>query len=131
MCSTNPDQTSLNFIAVIKYTESSKEGDCIQVGGAISRCANYFVWPSEWYNDAQNGNTYTALIDVSAANYQWSGGYYTICLGNSDLTTAYATFIGDISFPDLVSGQAPLEVTSEVGEVLEVSFLYLLEVIVC
>lgn len=108
---------------MIKYAGALTQGDCIQVGGAVERCANYFVWPSEWYNDAQNGNTYTALIDVSAVNYAWSPGEYTICLGNSDTTTAYATFIGELSFPDLVSQQAPLEVTSEVGEILEVDVL--------
>jgi hypothetical protein len=120
--STNPDQISLNFVAVIKYADAATQGDCIQVGGAVERCVNYFTWPSTWYTDAQNGNTYTALVDVSGANYARAPGAYTICIGNSDTTEAFATFTGDISFPALVSEQMPLEVTSDVGEILEVSF---------
>lgn len=107
---------------MIKYTTALVQGDCIQVGGAVERCANYFVWPSQWYTDAQNGNTYTAVIDVSGSNYNWPSGDYTICLGNSDTTTAYATFIGELSFPDLVSKPTPpaVAVSSSYGEVLAV-----------
>lgn len=76
--STNPDQISLNFVAVIKYADAATQGDCIQVGGAVERCTNYFTWPSAWYTDAQNGDTYTALVDVSGANYAWAAGAYTV-----------------------------------------------------
>jgi hypothetical protein len=45
-----------------------------------------------------------------------------VCFADASLDTAsYASFDGAISFPDLRSSQA-LAVTSEVGEVLEVSF---------
>jgi hypothetical protein len=76
--STNPEQISLNFVAVIKYADAATQGDCIQVGGAVERCVNYFTWPSTWYTDAQNGNTYTALVDVSGANYARAPGAYTV-----------------------------------------------------
>lgn len=80
MFSTNPDQISTNFIAVIKYAGPLEAGDCIQVGGAIERCNNYFTWPANWYTDADNGLTFTALVDVSSANYQWPAGEYTVSI---------------------------------------------------
>ncbi len=78
--STNPDQVSTNFVAVIKYVGPIEAGDCIQVGGAIERCKNFFVWPSNWYTDASNGLIFTALVDVSSANYVWPSGKYTVSL---------------------------------------------------
>jgi hypothetical protein len=120
--STNIDQVSTNFVAVLKYATSIEAGDCIQIGGNIERCNNFFSWPAAWYTDAQRGVTYQAVVDVSSANYKWDAGEYQICVGNSQLEDASVTFIGNISFPDLTSAVQPLEITSEVGEVLEVSF---------
>ena len=76
--STNPDQISTNFVAVIKYAGALESGDCIQIGGAVERCKYFFVWPPNWYTDASNGLTFTALVDVSSANYVWSTGEYTV-----------------------------------------------------
>lgn len=119
--STNPDQISLGFVAVIKYAGATEQGNCIQVGGTFERCANYFVWPSTWYTDAQNGQKYTAVIDVSSANYNWPIGDYKICLGNSDTTNAYVTFAGELSFPDLITQTPPpIAVSSSYGEILAV-----------
>lgn len=72
----------MNFVAVIKYAAALTAGDCIQVGGAVERCSNYFVWPSTWYTDAGNGKTFNALVDVSSANYVWGAGEYQV---NQDL----------------------------------------------
>ena len=77
MCSTDVDKTSTTFVSAIKYT-SADEGDCIQIGGQIEQCAHLYSWPEEWTQDAVSGNTYSAVIDVTDANYTWPPGYYTV-----------------------------------------------------
>lgn len=67
----------------IKY-QTAAVADCIQVGkinylgGQPERCSYYFDWPTTWTQSAKSGQTYTALVDVSSANYQWPAGPYTV-----------------------------------------------------
>ena len=75
--SSDPDKSSTTFIAAIKYT-SADVGDCIQIGGQIEQCSHLYSWPEEWTQDAVSGNTYSAVIDVTDANYTWPPGYYTV-----------------------------------------------------
>jgi hypothetical protein len=81
--STDPLQTSVDFVAVIKYA-SAEVADCIQIGrfnyfgGNGERCKNFFEWPEDWNNNAVSGNTYSAVVDVSSANYSWPTGVYTV-----------------------------------------------------
>jgi hypothetical protein len=117
---------SVDFVAVLKYT-SAAEADCIQVGkfnffgGDGERCNNYFDWPANWNANAGNG-TYSALIDVSSANYEFAPGDYTICFGDGNVASTVEKFVGTASFPNLISENSPIEVTSEWGETLDVAF---------
>jgi hypothetical protein len=67
----------------IKYS-SAAVADCIQIGrinylgGQPERCTNIFDWPTEWTEAAKSGQTYTASVDVSSANYEWPAGAYTV-----------------------------------------------------
>lgn len=67
----------------IKYTTAAV-ADCIQIGrisylgGQPERCTYVFDWPTDWTENAKSGQTYTASIDVSSANYQWPAGAYTV-----------------------------------------------------
>jgi hypothetical protein len=81
--STDPLQTSVDFVAVIKYNDADV-ADCIQVGkfnyfgGNGERCNNYFDWPTNWNQNAVSGASYSALVDVSTAKYTRPAGYYTV-----------------------------------------------------
>lgn len=125
--STDLEQTSVDYVTVIKYS-SAEIGNCIQVGkfnfigGDGERCNNYFDWPTEWNTDARSGNTYTANVDVSSANYVFPEGEYTICMGDGNVATAYDTYIGNVTYPGLITKPKPLVVTSEIGETLTVSY---------
>ncbi len=70
---------------VIKY-QSAAVGDCIQIGkisylgGQPERCTYLFDWPTSWTESAKSGQTYTASVDVSSANYQWPAGPYIVSI---------------------------------------------------
>jgi hypothetical protein len=87
---TDPTQTSVDFVTVIKYT-SAGTADCIQIGqfkylgGNGERCSHYYDWPTEWNTGATSGTTYTATVDVSSAGYNYAQGDYTICFGDGNL----------------------------------------------
>lgn len=72
------DATSaVDLLFVAKYV-AAPLGNCIQIGGSVERCNNLFPWPTEWNQDAVNGQLYTANIDVSAAQYNWPEGQYQV-----------------------------------------------------
>ena len=72
------DTTStVDLLFVLKYV-TAPLGNCIQIGGSVEKCSNLFVWPDEWNTDAVNGQLYTANVDVSSANYDWSEGQYQV-----------------------------------------------------
>jgi hypothetical protein len=70
-------------VVAIKYS-SAAVADCIQIGrigylgGSPERCTNVFDWPTDWTEGAKSGQSYSALVDVSSANYQWPAGAYTV-----------------------------------------------------
>lgn len=64
-------------MTVIKY-DGAEAGDCIQIGGGTERCNHLYAWPTEWTTDAEVGQTYTALINVTDAKYIWAPGVYTV-----------------------------------------------------
>ena len=79
----DPSQTSVEYVVAIKYS-AAEVADCIQIGritylgGQPERCTHIFDWPTEWTENAKSGQTYTASIDVSSANYEWPAGAYTV-----------------------------------------------------
>jgi hypothetical protein len=82
-CSTDPEQDSVDFVAVIKYS-TAEVGDCIQVGkynflgGSGERCTNYYDWPADWNSGVTSGTSFSASVDVSGAAYTWPDGEYTV-----------------------------------------------------
>jgi hypothetical protein len=64
-------------MTVIKY-DGAEAGDCIQVGGGTERCNHLYAWPTEWTSGAVVGQTYTALVNVTDAKYNWAPGMYTV-----------------------------------------------------
>jgi hypothetical protein len=69
--------SAVDLLFVVKYV-TAPLGNCIQVGGSVERCSNLYAWPTEWNQDAVNGQLYTATIDVSAAEYYWPEGQYQV-----------------------------------------------------
>ena len=129
-------------MTVIKY-DGAQAGDCIQIGSGTERCNHLYSWPAEWTSGAVIGQTYTALVDVSDAQYSWAPGVYTVrwllsffiyfllpcslvisqmCFGDSDLdSNAVDTYKGSVSFPALVSEpENSIVVSSSFGAPLEV-----------
>jgi hypothetical protein len=118
------DTTSaVDLLFVVKYV-TAPLGNCIQVGGSVERCSNLYAWPTEWNQDAVNGQLYTATIDVSASEYYWPEGQYQFCFGNSEPTSGYDNFLGTVAVQDLISEPAVFEVSSAVGETLAVSLCF-------
>jgi hypothetical protein len=126
--STDPAQTSVDFVTVIKYTNEAK-GECIQIGkfnyigGNGERCSHYYDWPDNWNTGATNGETYTATVDVSSAGFNYDLGDYTLCFGDGNLASAYDTYVGTISYATLITEPINVvEVTSSYDETLSVHF---------
>ena len=125
---TDPEQTSLDFVAVVKF-DDAQPGHCIQVGkfqfigGNGERCDNYFDWPTTWTTGAKSGETYMANINVSSASYSFPTGPYQLCFGDGNTESTYETFVGNVTYPGLVSEPVDeLKVASAYGETLDISF---------
>lgn len=123
--STDITKSNLHFLAFIKH-ESAEPGDCIQIGSGVEKCTNLFAWPTEWTTGAVVGQTYTASVNVTTAKYNWKPGVYTMCFGDSDLSSsANDTYVGTVSFPALVSEpQNSIVVSADYGAPMEVRQLY-------
>jgi hypothetical protein len=76
--STDPS-SEVDLLFVVKYV-TAPVGNCIQVGGSVERCNHLYAWPTEWNEDAVNGQLYTATIDVSTADYSWPEGQYEVSI---------------------------------------------------
>jgi hypothetical protein len=120
--STDITKSNLNFLAFIKH-ESAEPGDCIQIGSGVEKCTNLFAWPAEWTTGAVVGQTYTANVNVTSAKYNWKPGVYTMCFGDSDLSSsANDTYVGTVSFPALVSEpQNSITVSADFGAPMQVN----------
>lgn len=126
--STDPDQTSLDFVAVVKFNDA-QPGHCIQIGkfqfigGDGERCDKYFDWPDTWNTGAKSGETFTANIDVSSASYSFPTGPYQLCFGDGNTYSTYETFVGSVSYPGLVSEPVnEVKVASAYGQTLDIAF---------
>lgn len=118
----SPNDLSSQLSVGINYL-ASEVGDCIQIGGAVEKCNNFYNWPAS-FNNADDG-AYTATVDISSAGYTFPSGDYEICFFNGDQAdnTDYSGFTGDISVPGLTTEPvSTFDVTSVTGETLEAAF---------
>ena len=111
------------FLAMsVKFKEAAV-GDCIQIGGALSMCTHLFAWGASLQSSAPGA--YSAVVDVSSAEYSFPNGEYEICFGNGDQdnSEAYAGLAGAAVVAGLISQpESAVEVTSTNGNTMAVSY---------
>jgi hypothetical protein len=112
-----------NMLAMSVKFANAAVGDCIQIGGALSQCNHLFAWGSSL--QFSTPGSYSVLVDVQSAGYEFPNGEYEICIGNGDQSdaTSYAGFAGDATVLGLTSQPvSSVSVSSAVSEALQASY---------